>query len=420
VRWQRQALLYTVGVVAGAGTKSGFSPLGSIPVRPGKEQFAWRWFASSDRATGVGARHHTVPAFYLRRFVGSNERLLVRDRPTGRLLPPITASKLAVTDFYTVVREDGTLDGRMEQLLGRVEGEAAQLLKRLLSPHRRPGPLTEAQRFALCQFLAFQMVRGPRKRREMELQADYAVRLQAGDALTGQDLREITAVPHPNEHIRLMGRLSYAIFRSLVPRPVQMVRIGVPLFVTCDEPVLVDNDNHVQHLPEYSLAREELRRRRNRAKKAGTTYQQRTHVWPTWPAGVQVADAIAMPLTPSALLVLGRAGEQPVPEVFFDGGDARQLAEYVNAALVGQACQWVAARPDHPSFRDWTLPPPGPLIGACNGGRVKLRPGLPGSENSGDRRMAGSSSGTLVERRIEMCLSAATLRHQQLEEGAWP
>ena len=142
----------------------------------------------------------------------------------------------------------------------------------------------------------------------------------------------------------------------------QIVRIGVPLFVTCDEPVLVDIDNHVRHLPGYSLTHEELRRRRDRAKKAGTTCQQRIHAWP---AGVPVADVIAMPLTPSALLVLGRAGEQPVPEVFFDGGDARQLAEYVNAALVGQACQWVAARPDHPSFRDWTFPPPAPLIGVC-------------------------------------------------------
>ena len=62
---------------------------------------------------------------------------------------------------------------------------------------------------------------------------------------------------------------------------------------------------------------------------------------------------------------------------------ARQLAEYVNAALVGQAYQWVAARPDHPSFRDWTFPPPGPLTGVCNGGSIKLRPGLSGSENSG-------------------------------------
>ena len=363
-------MLYTLADVAGAGAESGFSPSGSIPVRPAKERFAWPWFASSDRATGVGARHHTVPAFYLRRFVGSSERLLVRDRPTGRLLPAITVSKLAVTDFYTVLREDGTLDGRMEQLLGRVEGEAAQLLKVLLSPCRRPGPLTEAERCALCQFLAFQMVRGPRRRREMELQADYAVRLQAGDALTGQDMREVAVVRHPNEHIRLMGRLSYAIFRSLVPRPVQILRIGVPLFVTCDEPVLVDNGNHVRHRPEYFFTREELRRRRDRAKTAGPTYQQRTHLWPAWPAGVQGAGAISMPLTPSALLVLGRAGEQPVPEVFIDGDDARQLAEYVNAALVGEAYAWVAARPDHPSFRDWTFPPPRPLIGVCNGGSV--------------------------------------------------
>jgi hypothetical protein len=75
-------------------------------------------------------------AFYLRRFADSGGRLLVRDRPTGRLRPPITASKLAITDFYTAVNKDGTLDGRMEELLGKVEGEAAQLLKLLLSPLR--------------------------------------------------------------------------------------------------------------------------------------------------------------------------------------------------------------------------------------------------------------------------------------------
>jgi hypothetical protein len=144
-------------------------------------------------------------AFYLRRFADSTGRLLVRDRPAGRLLPPITVSKLAIKDFYTTVNDDGTLDGRMEELLGKVEGEAAQLLKLLLSPYRRPGQLTAAERTTLCQFIAFQMVRGPRKRREMELEADYTIKLQAGDQLTKRDLWEITAVPHPNEHIRLMG-----------------------------------------------------------------------------------------------------------------------------------------------------------------------------------------------------------------------
>jgi hypothetical protein len=347
-----------------------FSPFDSIPLTPEEDRLARRWLASSDPSTGVGAKHHTVPAFYLRRFADTTGRLLIRDRPTGRLLPPITVSKLAITDFYTTVNNDGTLDGRMEELLGKVEGEAAQLLKLLLSPYRRPGRLPATEQTALCQFIAFQMVRGPRKRREMELEADYAVKLQAGDQLTEQDLREITAVPHPNEHIRLMGPLSYQIFRFLMPRPVQIARIDAPLFVTCDEPVLVDNDDHVKHLAECSLTRQQIRRRRKRTATADATYEQIIHVWPTRPAGVQVADAIAMPLTPSALLVLGPEGEQPLPEVFFHGDEARELAEDVNAALVAQAYEWVAARPDHPSFRDWTFPLPGPLIGVCDGGSV--------------------------------------------------
>lgn len=243
--------------------------------------------------------------------------------------PRSLVSKLAVKDFYTTLNDDGTLDGRMEELLGKVEGEAAQLLKLLLSPYRRPGPLSSAGQATLCQFIAFQMVRGPRKRREIELEADYTLKLQAGDQLTERDLREITAIPHPNEHIRLMGPVSYQIFLHLLPRPVQIARIDAPLFVTCDEPVLVDNENHVKHLPECSLSREQIRRRRRAAIAAGATYHQPIHVWPTRPAGVQVADAIAMPLTPSALLVLGRQGEQYIPDVRFHGDEARELAEDV-------------------------------------------------------------------------------------------
>jgi hypothetical protein len=77
-----------------------------------------------------------------------------------------------------------------------------------------------------------------------------------------------------------------------------------------------------------------------------------------------------MPLTPTTLLILGRAGERPLPEVLLDGDDACELAEEINTALVGQAYEWVAARPDHSSFRDWTFPAPGPLIGVCDGGSV--------------------------------------------------
>jgi hypothetical protein len=79
--------------------------------------------------------------------------------------------------------------------------EGPGVFKLLLSPFRRPGPLPTKDHLAVCQFLAFQMVRGPRKRRTIQLEAPYALKIQAGDALIERDLREITAVPHPNVHV---------------------------------------------------------------------------------------------------------------------------------------------------------------------------------------------------------------------------
>ena len=34
--------------------------------------------------------------------------------------------------------------------------------------------------------------------------ADYTAKLQAGHQLTRRDLDTLTAVPHPNEHLRMM------------------------------------------------------------------------------------------------------------------------------------------------------------------------------------------------------------------------
>jgi hypothetical protein len=75
---------------------------------------------------------------------------------------------------------------------------------------------------------------------------------------------EVTAVPHPNEHIRLMGPLAHAIWQSLLRRPVQLIRLDAPLLVISDEPVIVDTDEHVRHLPECSLTQGQLRRRQDR------------------------------------------------------------------------------------------------------------------------------------------------------------
>jgi hypothetical protein len=63
-----------------------------IPVTPEDDRLARRLFESSDPAIGVGARHHTAPAFFLGRFADSDDHLVVRGRQTGRPRPPVTVS----------------------------------------------------------------------------------------------------------------------------------------------------------------------------------------------------------------------------------------------------------------------------------------------------------------------------------------
>jgi hypothetical protein len=336
---------------------------------PYEERMARRWMDALNPAIGVGSRHHTVPAFYLKRFADGGNQLLVRDRVSGKESRR-SVSDLAIRDFYTVLTVDGQFDGYLEQLLQVVEDQAKCIIDLLLSPFRRPGTLTAEEHYALCQFLAFQMVRGPRKRREIELMADYTVKIQAGDVLTDRDLAELTAVPHPNEHLRIMGPLAYKIHQYLLPRPVLIVWLDAPLLVTCDEPVLIDVENHVKHLPECTVSKAELAKRRRRSNASGGVYGQIVHAWPTRPSGVQIADGIVMPLTPKALLVLGRAGEQPPGQVLLSAKEASGLADDVNQALVAQAYEWVAAHPDHPTFSTWQLPPNGPLLGVCDGGSI--------------------------------------------------
>ena len=338
------------------------------PHDPAADRQAQRWFESSDPKSYVGSRHHTVPAFFLRRFAEGGRRLLVWRRATGQVKPG-SVDDLSITDFYTVMNTDGQLDGRMEQVFGMIEGDADGLIKLLLSPLRRPGPLTVDQQRTICQLVAFQMVRGPRTRREIELLADYGWKVLDNGQLAQRDLREVTVVPHPNEHIRLMGPVSYAIWRSLLPRPIQVIRLDQPLLVMSDEPVIVDTDEHVQHRPECFLTQGQLRKRQRRISKDGT-FRQPFHIWLTQPSGVDFAEAIGVPLSPSAILVLGRIGERLQPQAVVTGDQAKQLADSVNHALAGQVYDWIAARPDHPTFASWTFPPPTPLLGVCDGGSV--------------------------------------------------
>ncbi|MFC1431446.1 DUF4238 domain-containing protein [Streptacidiphilus sp. N1-3] len=62
--------------------------------------------ASADPRQQVGARHHTVPAFYIRRFANRQGQVRVRDRrrPTPGLCKD---TDLVVKNFYTFTNLDG-------------------------------------------------------------------------------------------------------------------------------------------------------------------------------------------------------------------------------------------------------------------------------------------------------------------------
>jgi hypothetical protein len=112
---------------------------------PGSGRFLQRWLppwtservvarqtdellATIDPTQYVGAKHHVVPRFILKRFANAKDQVLVRDRATGeRRLSNIKA--LAVTDFYTFIDQVGELNSSYEQMWGVVERAAADILR---------------------------------------------------------------------------------------------------------------------------------------------------------------------------------------------------------------------------------------------------------------------------------------------------
>lgn len=82
---------------------------------------------------------------------------------------------LAIRDFYTFQSIHGEPDGRMEQVLQKAEGRASSALRRVTSTVTWGRPITPEDMTDLCDFTAFQVVRGLRRSREIELMSDLYV-----------------------------------------------------------------------------------------------------------------------------------------------------------------------------------------------------------------------------------------------------
>jgi hypothetical protein len=324
------------------------------------------WWQNTSHVPMVGSRHHTVPRFYLERFAAAGQ-LWMRDRVTGVGRTESISRAGTIRDFYTFINLDGEKDGRLERILSDVENGAKSVFDRLLSPFQRPRPLDENESMRVALFIAFQVLRTPRQRRETELMGDYLVRTQHRH-VPGID--QVRAVPDPNFHLDYMTKAVVKLSEVFYGRPTTLVTIDQPLFITCDEPIILvthEGRSHIRHLPTCGNTAKQRKKdarkpSRNRRRNADTI-----HVYPTRPGAAQAVE-VGLPLTPQTLLVLGPRGENGLLHRALIGADAVALADDVNQRLIAQAYDWVAANPSHLTFRELPFPEPGPIIQVCDGG----------------------------------------------------
>lgn len=376
------------------------------------------WARRIDPSLQVGALHHIVPRFYLQRFSGNGK--VRRRAPAETATQLVNVTSLGIRDFYTAVSDrrppaehaaapddadqDRYLDSALEQVLTRIEGWGADVLRRLTD---EPGaPVRMDERYALTQFLSFQFVRGCRRRREIEKIGEYWAKTMLSDGavprkvrreadlraarragrstgrgnggwkkrrpsaaprLTEAQLRDLSITPHPNEHLRMLGDSAHQVGEHLFPRPVTVVEFDQPYLLTCDEPVLVLDPADRQHLPSCALTDRERARRRNKALIAGREFSDVVHVYPTRPSGVALAEEIAFPIDPTRLLLLGPKETVDQPHLRVVGREAKRIADDINARVAAQAYLWVVGHQDNDAIHEVDLPAVGPLFGVCDG-----------------------------------------------------
>lgn len=322
---------------------------------------AEEWLSSVDKTAMVGSRHHIVPRVHLERFANSRDQLLVRDRTTG-VASRRAIRDLAVKDFYTTANEAGQLDSTFESLLSVIEGAAAEVIRSHLDldSFASPRPIRDDERLKLDTYTAAQAVRGMRVRRQHELIVDYGIKLTNRGNLSDEELRDLSFVPHQNDHVKIFKELAEAAFLRLADRPAFIVKLDSPLFVISDEPVALIDPGEPMEGSSGAFSRT-----------SGGDQGLIHFSSPGRRAGIDGAEEVVLPLSPRAALVYGargtRASSVSLPFRLYKA-EASEAAEEVNALQIENAIDWVAAHPSHPTFRGLSFSAPRPLVQIEDGG----------------------------------------------------
>lgn len=347
----------------------------ALPINtPAADEQAQQWLATVDPRSHIGSLHHTVPRFLLQRWA-RDAQVRVYSR-VDRAFSVRNVKDLGVKDFYTFVDLAGELDSSFESLLGQVEAPAAAAIGRLLSPFTRTAEVTTEEVFHIAQMVAFQVVRTTRRRRELELHAEWYAKTMASGRVGDAALREISVVPHQNDSLQFSLSMAHQLMPFVACRRVAFIVLDKPQLLLGDEPLLVNAEpDDGEHHPDCFLTDEQIRKRIAKEQRKKLRLRRQVsrviHFRPTTTRGLGVTLELVLPVSPRAALWWGPLGdapfEGPVEVERLGEEESQRFAALVNDATAEQALDWVISTLEDMTFLTRTFPDLGPLMTVCDG-----------------------------------------------------
>jgi hypothetical protein len=110
-------------------------------------------------------RHHTVPKMHLKHFAGSDPQgqIWTYDSENGQMWSATPDNTAVISHFYSVERDDGTMDTTIEDYLATIEDAATSPYERLLAGEIPKAPDSRAD---FARFLAYMYLRTTAMRRK--------------------------------------------------------------------------------------------------------------------------------------------------------------------------------------------------------------------------------------------------------------
>lgn len=291
--------------------------------------------------------HHYVPQFLLRGFADENGQLLATRRADLQASHRTAVRRAAAENgFYKVPTDDLTPESRdghnpeaLEGSFSELETRASKDIRSIISGS---DPYSDEMHYRMATFVALQLTRSPRFRRDYVALANRAARALLGERLTDDRLRQ-----HLAEHGRGTGAEQIAMFRKevmegnfkIVPSTVHLVQETIKFGIETLSPLMFERTPKVLRFEEPLLLTSDV----------GAAPWSPNDPIP-WSTGVANAHAVFLPLNRRTVFALTRDDSQTNSE------DHPIWAENSNFALANAADQWIYQHPDDTALNRIDLP----------------------------------------------------------------